>query len=173
MLRILSLLIAILLTAGAIILIAGYTTPPQYSNSMTVYFDYSIDMVWEEITNLIEMEKRKPDVESLEIVEQFGRQVAWQENLKRGGYRIYRTNEYDRNRRFEIELVDSSYDLTGIWTFELFRAGSLTRLVISEESELKDIRRRGIRKIFGRDRDLLIWIKYIRVGIMHSLIRTP
>lgn len=173
MLRILSLIISVVAVIASIILVLGYTSPSAYVDSISANFDYRPEFMWQEITNVRDMERRKSDVESVEILEQYGRLTAWKENLRNGGYRIYRTNEYVLNKKWTIELVESTYELTGIWTFELSADGSQTKVTISEESQLTDFRRRGVRIIFGRNKDLLIWMKYIRVGITETLLRTP
>lgn len=173
MFRIASLTISVIAVIACIILVVGYTSSPIYSDSISSNFDYRPEFMWQEITNVRDMERRKSDVESVEVLEQYGRFTAWKENLHNGGYRIYRTNEYILNKKWTIELVESTYGLTGTWTFELSIDGSQTKVTISEESQLTDFKRRGLRTIFGRNRDLLIWMKYIRVGITETLLRTP
>ena len=172
MLRILSLTISVVAVIAFIILILGYISSPTYTDSISANFDYRPEFIWQEVTNVRDMERRKSDVESVEVLEQYGRLTAWKENLYSGGYRIYRTNEYILNEKWTIELVESTYELTGIWTFELKTDGSQTKVTISEDSQLTDFRRRGVRIIFGRNKDLLIWMKYIRVGITETLLRT-
>jgi hypothetical protein len=173
MLRILSLVIAILLLISAVILILGYNASPQYSNTITFEVPYTVDLTWQELLKIQEAPKRKSDVTSVEILEEFGKLVAWQENLKNGGYRIYRMNKRGENKVLVLELTESSYGLKGIWTFGLEQNGNGTIVTVSEESELSDIKRRGYRALIGREVDLLAWQKYLKVGLIQTLLITP
>lgn len=173
MLRIFSLILTVIILAGGAILITGYTTLPSYSDSVTFEVPYSPQVTWQELLNIQDMPRRKSDVTSVNVLEEFGKLIAWQENLTHGGYRIYRMNEREENKKLVLELTDSSYGLTGIWTFELTTEGNKTFVTISEKSVLSDFKRRGYRVFFGRNHDLLVWEKYIKVGLVQSLLLTP
>lgn len=171
--RVLSLLLAVLLFIGFCILGAGYATNPAYSESIIVNLQNTPDLVWAELIDVESARIKKSDVESVEIVDRYGKLLAWRESLTNGGYRLYRMNERLEGKRMVIELTDSSYGLTGTWTFQLSRAADGTELVIKEESTLTDIKVRGMRYFTGRNHDLLVWVKYIRVGLVQRLISTP
>lgn len=173
MLRILSLIISILVIAIGIILVLGYNTPPTYKNSITFEVPYSISLTWQELLNINDIPKRKRDVKSVEVLEEFGKLIAWQENLTMGGHRIYRMNKRDEEKKLVLELTDSSYGLSGIWTFDLSTNENKTIITISEDSTLTDIKRRGYRAILGREYDLLVWQKYIKVGLVQTLLTIP
>jgi hypothetical protein len=173
MLRVLSLVLAILIITALCILGAGYLSTPAYSDSLYVDIGYNPDLVWAELVNVENAHLKKSDVRSVEIIDRYGKLLAWQEDLKNGGYRIYRMNERDEGRRLVVELTESSYGLTGIWTFQLQRSIIGTELLVKEESTLTDIKTRGIRYFLGRNHDLLVWVKYIRVGLTERLLTTP
>lgn len=173
MLRIISLILAVVLFAGAVILISGYMAVPSYSNSITFEVPYSLELTWQELLDIKNVTKNKSDVASVDVLEEFGKLSVWQENLKDGGYRIYRMNKRDENKELVLELIDSSYGLKGIWTFDLKSSDNRTEVTISEKSTLADIKIRGYRVIFGREADLLVWQKYIKVGLAQSLLVMP
>ena len=173
MLRILSLIITVVAVIYVVILVVGYKTPQEYSNSMTFQLDYSVQMVWQELLKIEEIPNRKKDVESIEILEEFGKLYAWKEHTKSGGYRVYRMNKRDENKTFVVELIESSYGLTGVWTFDLEKNNNYTTVTISETSTLTDIRRRGYRSFTGRDVDSIAWQKYIKTGLLQTLLVTP
>lgn len=174
MVKILYILVSILAFTSAIFIVAGYTSKEEYTGSIEFSLDSNIEFVWQELIDVTNAAKRKKDVESVEVIEQYGKLSAWQENLKNGGYRIYRMNEFIPNQKLSIELTESSYGLTGYWSFELYDQNrSSTRILISERSALTNLPLRGIRTIFGRDYDLLVWLKYIRVGVIQTLLITP
>lgn len=173
MIRIFSLVLTLVILIGGLVLLQGYRTNPSYKNSITFTISYSPATVWQELLNIKEAPQRKNDVASVDILEELGNLVAWRENLKNGGYRIYRMNNRDEGKRLVLELTSSSYGLTGIWTFDIRKNGSDSDITISEESILTDIKIRGYRAIMGRQTDLLAWQKYIKVGALQSLLIRP
>ena len=173
MIRIFSLVIAILILIVGCIVLVGYNTVPEYSNSIEFDVQYSLELTWQELLKIEKIPERKRDVASVEVLEQFGKLVAWQENLKNGGYRIYRMNKREENKNLVLELTDSSYGLTGIWSFELYPHSTHTTIILSEESQLNNLMKRGYRTIMGREHDLLVWQKYIKVGLVQALLLTP
>lgn len=173
MFRVLSLVVAIFLVGALSILAAGYLSNPKYSDTLVVPVNFSPDLVWAELVEIDSSAAKKADVKSVEVLERYGKLLAWQENLKNGGFRIYRMNERQEGRYLEIELTSSSYGLTGTWSFQLTRTSDGTELTIKEDSTLDDIRVRGTRYFMGREHDLLVWAKYIRVGLTERLLSTP
>ena len=171
--RALSLLLSVLAAITLAVFGAGYATNPEYTDSLYVNLDYSPDTVWAELVNIEKSNIKKSDVTSVEVFDRYGKLIAWRENLKDGGYRIYRMNEREEGRRLVIELTESSYGLKGTWSFQLQPSLGTTELLIKEESRLDNIWDRGKRYYFGRNHDLLVWIKYIRVGLVERLITTP
>jgi hypothetical protein len=166
-------LVSILAISALAILGAGYATNPEYNDSLYVNLDHSPEAVWAELVGIENATVKKSDVRSVEIFDRYGKLVAWKETLTNDGYRIYRMKERDEGRRLVIELTESSYGLTGTWTFQLQPSLGSTELLIREESKLDNIWDRGKRYYLGRNHDLLVWIKYIRVGLVDRLITTP
>jgi hypothetical protein len=83
-------------------------------------------------------------------------------------------NKREEEKKLVLELTESSYGLTGIWTFELEKNANDTTVYIYEESTLTDIKRRGYRTILGRRGiDLIIWQKYLKTGLFQALLKTP
>ncbi len=171
MLRILSLLLSVIAFAGILILVMGYRAESEYKESIVFEVSYSPQFTWQELINIKSIPGRKEDVSSIDILEEYGKLIAWRENLKTGGYRKYRMNSVEENKKLILELTDSSYGLKGVWIFETDISSGGTMIKISEESTIEDIKVRGWRAIFGRDHDLLVWKKYITVGLSQSLLK--
>lgn len=173
MIRVLSLILSLAALFGIAVLVAGYTSQSKYSDTVTMNISFGPELTWNELVDVKNGHRKKTDVESVDIVNEYGRLLAWKENLKNGGYRIYRMNQAIENQKLVVELTESSYGLTGVWTFILEKDFAGTKVTITEESELTDIKIRGFRYFFGRNHDLLVWIKYIRVGLTDQLLSTP
>ena len=173
MIKVLSVVLSVVIFALLSIGIAGYVSNPEYVSSTTFEIDQSPENIWKELIDVRQSDIKKGDVESVDIVETYGELVAWQENLKNGGYRRYRMTYRVENQNLVIELTDSSYGLTGTWYFVLEQNGKTTKITINEESRLTDFKIRGFRYFFGRNHDLLVWVKYIKVGVLERLLTTP
>lgn len=173
MLRILSLITTLLILFLCAVLLAGYTSVPEYTDSLALEADYSPANVWQELIHIEDTARRKTDVTSVQILEKYGKLIAWKEDLSNGGYRIYRMITMDENKKLVIEMTDSSYGLKGIWAFNIWEKNGRTVITISEDSSLTDMKLRGWRVLFGRNKDLLVWQRYIRVGLVQSLLTTP
>lgn len=171
--RTLSILFIVIALTFLFVVGAGYSSSPKYANSTFVDTGYSPLLVWGVLTNLSDVGDKKSDVASVDILDEYGKLIAWKENLKNGGYRSYRMLERMEGKRLVIELTDSSYGLTGVWTFDITNTVTGSQVVITEDSELKNIWIRGVRYVFGRDHDLLVWTKYIKVGLTDKLLTTP
>ena len=86
MLRILSLTLSLILLIGVVIGVVGHKSSPRYQEEIFFELEYSTNLVWQELLNIKEIPGRKSDVESIQILEEFGKLYAWQENLKNGDY---------------------------------------------------------------------------------------
>lgn len=173
MIKFISSVILILGALGILIMALGYFSSPVYTGSVRFQVDTQAQFVWEELIRIQNVPQKKSDVASVEIVSTQGQLVAWQEKLKNGGYRLYRMNEYKTNERLVVELLESSYGLTGIWEIDLIPEEEyITTVNITERSLLTNVQKRGIRNLLGRNHDLLVWLKYIRVGMIENLLKT-
>lgn len=172
MLRIVSLLASILLTVCIAIGIAGYLISPKYVHTEYFQSTYSAQVTWQELIAINNIPKQKNDVTSVEVVGQYGKLLAWKENLKNGGYRIYRMNERIENQKLVLELTNSTNGLSGIWTFTLEPNTSGTFVAIDADTTLDNLPLRGYRFFFGRNHEELVWIKFLNVGLTNHLINT-
>ena len=173
MLRVLSLVVSIVTLGSLAVIVAGYLSAPGYQSSVVTQVSFTAELTWSELIDISSIPQRKNDVVSVDVVDEYGKLIAWKENLKNGGYRIYRMNQRIENQRLVVELTESSYGLTGIWTFDLEKDSQGTKVTITEDSQLTDIKTRGYRYFFGRNHDLLVWVKYIKVGLTNQLLTTP
>jgi len=173
MIRIISVVLAGIIFGGFTIMIVGYFSAPFYSNSILFEMDSPPNVIWNDLVNMKDSTIKKADVSSVDVFDKYGSLIAWQENLKDGGFRRYRMTHRVEERNLVVELMESSYGLTGMWYFVLEKKDSKTLVTITEESTLDNTILRGTRFFFGRDRDLLVWVKYIRVGLLEHLLTTP
>ncbi|MEN9921391.1 MAG: putative signal peptide protein [Candidatus Parcubacteria bacterium] len=173
MLRILSLIIAVVLVIWGILFLTGYNASPEYENSISFTVANSPMLTWQQMLDIKDTPNRKSDVKSIEILEEYGKLIAWKENLKNGGHRTYRMNKRIENQELVLELTESTEGLTGVWTFTFQKEDADTFISISEKSKLTNTLSRGYHTILGREYNLLVWQKYIKVGLVQALLNTP
>ena len=173
MIKILSMILVVITAFGITVLIVGYLSSPTFNDKTSFDLDSPPELVWKELVNIEAVNLKKGDVESVKVVDTYGKLIAWQEDLKNGGFRMYRMTNRIEEKNLVIELTDSSYGLTGKWYFVLERLEKGTKVSITEESNLSDSKIRGVRYFLGRNHDLLVWVKYIKVGVIERLLTTP
>jgi hypothetical protein len=171
--RFLSVAVILIFVFGGIIFTAGFFVGPNYYNERTFVLDYEIQEVWKVLNEIEYYPTAKRDVESVNIRARYGNLYSWEENLKNGGIRIYRNSEKFEQRSLKIELLESSYGVTGVWEFKLKPVGVNTEVSIIERSENSSVFGRGLRFFFGRDRETSNWEHFIRVRLFGRLLTTP
>lgn len=155
------------------ILVAGYVSGEGYYGKSQLFVSYSPEAVWEVLTDIEKMPLGKNDIYSIEYLGRYNNQFAWTENLKSGGYRNWRQNLRDENKKLILELTDSSYGTTGIFEFTLSQDRNNTVLEIVEDTSNKNIFIRGWDAIFGRNVETRRWQKFVRVRLFGNLLTTP
>lgn len=170
--RALSLVISVLAFIFLVLIVTGYLIGPDYYEEQQFIVDYSPQNVWEILTDVENIKQGKNDIESIEIAGKYLNLYVWYENLEHGGYRKYRHNLKEENKRLIIEMTESSYSVTGTWEFDISEHDNKTLIKITENSTNTSIIGRGFRFFFGRDKETKDWIKFIRVRLFNRLLTT-
>lgn len=152
--------------------VTGYLVDENYQNEETIILDYEPRNVIAVLSELDYFEEGKKDVISIDYLGKYLNLYAWRENLKSGGFRRYRQVEKE-NDRIVIEMVESSYGVTGTWEFSIERKDQKTFVKIIENSKYESILRRGFYFYLGMNKETNDWIKFIRVRLFNRLLTTP
>lgn len=130
------------------------------------------EVIWKSLTDVEKIPKRKQDVASIDIIS-YDRQIeGWRENLRDGGFRMYRVVERFPHSNLKLELISSSNGVSGTWEYELEKRGSRTKLKIKEESMTPDLWLRGWYTILGRNILIRRELKSLRVSLFQKLLTT-
>lgn len=154
--------------------VLGKSEPVEYKGEIIEPFDDEREVVWQVLTDVRRIPYIKNDVDQVSILEDNRGLVTWDEKLKRGGFRKFKTVEKRLPTKYVIELYESSYGLTGTWTYYLQKdKEDKVQVLVQEESRLENVWLRGLNKIRGRNVYLRDSLKSIRVGLFRNLIDSP
>ena len=153
-------------------LVTGYFVDEKFQNEETLILDYEPRNIVGVLTETEYFEEGKNDVVSVDLLGKYLNLYAWIENLKSGGFRKYRHLVISDNK-VAIELVESSYGVTGTWEFEIRKDDSKSIVTIRENSNYESIIRRGFYFYLGMKKETNDWTKFIRVRLFKRLLTTP
>ena len=171
--RVFYLVIGVVAFALIIITATGYIVGEDQQFEEVLVVDYLPENVWAVMTELDNFDRGKRDIEYVEVLGKYLNLYAWIEHTKSGGFRRYRQVEKIEDEKIVIEMTDSSYGVTGRWTFELLPVSSKTRVTIKESSKYTSILYRGFQFYFGLNKESRNWNKFIRVRLFNRLLTTP
>jgi len=173
MIKALTPLLIFLAIIVSIILIVGKIQSPEFEGQLEVEVPDRRNVVWGAVTDVTRIPYIKRDVEQVEILSNNRGLITWRENLKRGGTRTYVTLEKKEPFLYTIELINSTSGITGTWTYVMKTTENGTLITLHERSITKNVWIRGINKFRGRDNNLIVLIKSLRVALFRNLIDTP
>lgn len=175
MLRIFSGVIIFIVVVTSFIFILGKTEPISFKGELAENFEERREVIWDTLVDQNRIPQVKKDVKKISILEDNRGLITWNEEIDGGGIRRYRTIEKRAPSKYVVELYDSSFGLTGTWTYFLQsnNEGRGTTVLIQEDSETTNTFLRGINKLRGRDVYIKKALKSIRVGLFRNLLNTP
>lgn len=165
-----SIIVAAFLTGGGmtlfILAIIGSSTPFAFTGTTTALLPATRREVWTELTDLNALAQRRPEVIAVEPLDntEDGRK-RWKEHTKRGGSIIFSIAEEQPERRLAVRMEESTFGMTGTWTYELADAGASTALTIHEESFTTSVLLRALMTMSGRDTNLRREIDTLRSAL--------
>lgn len=153
----------------------GFLAPEYYEGEKTAYIlDNRMD-VWKNLTSLDDLPARKPNIESISVLEEGRDGIIWIENLKNGNQRTVRLAEREIPEYFVIEVLQSDNGLTGRWEYFLIQEldSEKTLIRIVEKSNNTNLVLRAWHTIIGRGVNLRREIKSLQVSLFQRLLTTP
>jgi hypothetical protein len=154
--------------------ITGVLAPEEYTGEIRGSFPDTHTDVWRNLTSLETIKGRKPDVESVTVVEESRDNVIWIENLKNGKTRTLSVVERDIPTYFVIERIQSDNGFTGRWEYYLSQNNETkrTEILIKESSVNTNLTLRAWHTIWGRSINLRRELKSLRVSLFQRLLTT-
>ena len=86
------------------------------------------------------------------------------------GYALFERWRYDENNQYTVKMTESSFGMTGIWTYELDRLDKFETIVrISEQSEIDSLWVKLAMMFAGRDKNLDLEMQYLEEALEKSV----
>lgn len=154
--------------------ITGVLAPEEYVGEIQDSFpDTQVD-VWRNLTSLETIKGRKPDVETVTVIEESREGSVWVETLKNGKQRTLRVAEREIPYYFVIERIQADDGFTGRWEYYLSENNETKRtdILIKEKSRNTNLTLRAWHTILGRSVNLRKEVKSLRVSLFQRLLTT-
>lgn len=151
LLVIFALLLLVFLGTGAVGLVAN----PVWAGEKTETLPVACDALWKTLINVQRLPERRPEIESVEIIEtdKEGKPM-WKEFTDTGGWLEFAMTKREDSHHLEVEMSGSTIGMTGTWTYDLEPAGGSCTLTIAETSRTDAVWIRAMMTIMGRDMTL-------------------
>ncbi len=146
----------VLMVLVGLFLAVGFFQKEKYSNSITETLNVPPNAIWEYLIDVQDMPNRRKEVVKVEVLESDSAKIplVWKETTDLGGYMLFKRGATEVGKKIEMILFESSYKILGKWTYELKSENGLTKVTISEESEISSPLIRGAFFLAGRDSTL-------------------
>ncbi|MTI30273.1 SRPBCC family protein [Xanthovirga aplysinae] len=147
----LKIIIALGILFGAFWLI-GYYTNENYEGEHIVKLDCPKAVVWDILTDLEEIPDYRDEIDEVHFKGRNQRGLMKYEMIPEiGGYIDLEILERIPEKRLVVRMIDSSFGLSGIWTYELEGNNDYCLVTISENSRLENTLSRSTLSLTGRD----------------------
>lgn len=159
----------------SLVFVLGQNEPIEYEGYATQFFPERRNILWDGITDINRVPYIKKDVKTVTILQNDRGLITWKEDLKmRKGTRTWKIIEKREPSKYVVELLDSSWGVTGTWTYILKEGeDGGTNIQVVENSKTENVWLRGLNKIRGRDIYIIRAFKEMRVLLFRNLIDTP
>lgn len=140
----------------AIITILGLLSPRTYHGSIEGTINTPISTVWDELSSLEHIPVRHPEITRVELLSTTAEGYRqWKEYTDLGGYIIFETTDEVSEKKLVNKMDDSSFGMTGTWTYQLAPINSSsTQITITEDSTISRLYLRAIMTLIGREKNL-------------------
>jgi len=158
-------IIGCLALAGLVVIGIGYMLPVEHRAVREAELKSPPRTVWETITAFKEAPAWRPDIKSVERVQQ-GSETLWKEVDTHGGSILYRTVESIPQKRLVRQIADKDLPFGGRWTFEIKEAPHGSILRVTEDGAVYSPFYRFMSKfVFGHTATLDKYINALRAKL--------
>lgn len=169
--RIFASIIVSIVVLFIVIMVTGYVSPVEYSNSKSTLFEDKPEVVWGVVTDIEKYLDRKKDIEKLEIVKkEFGATREWKEYYSRNEILDYKIIRQSSPNLFIVNVKDDFRKIDRDIEYYIEQQNNETRLIVSEVSTANHIFWRGVTTLLGRDNFIDRQLKWVRVALFQNLL---
>lgn len=163
-LKVVLVVLAVMLTG---FVLTGLLTPLEYHGQVSVLLPASKTQVWDQLIDIEHLPDRRKEIQKVEILglNKNGNR-SWKEYADGGQYMIFEVLELDYHKRMVINLQESSFGMTGTWSYDLSGDDSTkTNLTVTEDTKINNMFLRALVTLTGRNRFLKSEIEHMKLGL--------
>lgn len=133
------------------IFMTGYFSSPIYKGEIAKQLNSSAKNVWDLLDRIDDIHKNRKEIVSVEMVGKSNNSKKhWRELTDMGGFIEFKVIDYNPLKKIQLRMINSSFGMSGVWTYEIEEVEGSIILNISEDSNNTDILARSMLTIFGR-----------------------
>lgn len=136
------------------VFIIGFTAKKEFKGALTNSINFSVEEVWEVLTDVKGIPNRNKYVTDVEVIGQDKERIEWKEVFDLKGYARFTMHDIDLNKSLTITMHESSFGMMGTWKYDLEEVGGKCSLTITENSAIKAIWVRASMTLAGRSANL-------------------
>jgi len=135
---------------------AGFLQKEDFLGSRVETIPAPVDRVWDYLIDIQDFPNRRIEINSIRIdaIREDGLPVRWSLITDQGGTLEFELGDMIPQKKFQTKLLDSSFKMTGVWTYELTPKGNNTELRLTEESKITSPVIRGAFLFSGREANI-------------------
>ena len=157
--------------AGLIILFfaVGLFSKAEFSCTETRVINAPAEKIWILLNDLKGLPERRHEVIKIEILNNNNLGFkTWKEYTDMQGYILFEITEQIPEQLLTINMKESSFGMTGTWKYELVQEGQKTKVTISENSRIDEIKLRSLMTFIGRNSNIRNEFKLIEEGLRYN-----
>ncbi|MBX9852591.1 MAG: SRPBCC family protein [Cytophagaceae bacterium] len=136
-----------------IFIITGASASENFEGTETRVVNASSGKIWNYLTDIEGLPRRRKEIVKVEMLGKNEKGLdKWKEIPDMGGYILFEQLEKTPLEKLTLNMIESSFNMKGTWTYELKEAGQgKTTVKISEKSTIESLFIRSIMTLSGRD----------------------
>ncbi len=151
MTRLILTIVAITGALAAIFTIVGLLAPRSYDETMNVTVNATPQQVWDFLLDLEHFPQNRSHIESIEMLLSSDQDHPhWRAYMPLGGSMVFLVEEAQEPKHLAVRMRESTFGMTGTWTYDLRPAGAGTDVMIAESSRIDSLFARSLLTIMGR-----------------------
>jgi hypothetical protein len=131
--------------------VTGIATPKEFHAQLSVSLPASKIRVWNMLTDIKHLPERRKDVTKIEMLGLNSKENPyWKEYAGKDQFMVFEMANQEYPNRMVINMTESTFGMTGSWTYQLDGNDSITNLTVTEDSKIQSYITRSILTMTSR-----------------------
>jgi hypothetical protein len=164
--KIILIVLAVMISITGIFYLMGHFASREFKGTVTQKVEASPISIWDLLNDIDGLPSRRKEITK---VERMGKNEKgferWKEHTDMGGYMVFEITELIPKEKMVVEMKESTFGMSGTWTYQLNEEGNATVVTVTEDSNTDNVWLRSIMTLAGRDANLKIEVEKIEEGV--------